>query len=173
MKSFFENPDYEWRETLFVLFDRKTCPPVTRETVRRFFAETEFAFLEIKAAKESADGMLRRLLAVSPETRCGLELVFQEGDAVLEQTREFHRTIQETLDAYESRQWEKIFPLSACFELMYFEKIQKSLRIAGETREEPLLYDPGTLLFVTEKLSQFTHGVVLDPQSGMILEIDN
>ena len=172
MKSFFENPEYEWRETLFVLFDRKTCPPVTRETVRRFFEETEFAFLEIKAAKESADGMLRRLLAVSPRTRCGLELVFQEGEAVLEQTRDFYGTIQQTLDAYESRQWEKVFPLGACFELIYFENIAKPLRVAGETREEPPLYDPGTLLFVTEKLSQFTGGVVLDPQSGMILEMD-
>ncbi len=174
MKTLFENPEYEWRETLFVLFDGRQHPPLTEAEKKSLVAEAEFSFLEVEKAKTAPDGQLKSLLFLSPETDSAVELQYREGRTVLEQSRAFYESIRAILDNEERQQWQKIMQLPSCYELIYFEKPTGEIRLAEEfpDEDEMSFYDPGALLFLMENLARRTHGTAVDPQSGMILAME-
>ena len=167
MQSFFDHPEYEWRETLFVLFDEKSAPALTADSLGVLLAGPEPDTLAVERAKYAADGRLLHARCISQKTRCAVEVIYRAGQDVRRQTRAFYESIREILEPHEHRQWKRLLTLSACYELVYFE-LPEPLP-AGE---RPTMYDPGSLLFLMEKITQFLGGTAVDPQSGMILEVD-
>lgn len=179
MKTLFDNPEYEWRETLFVLFDGGKHPPLTYEQLQTLATEDPFSFLEITSPRYTPEGLLKRALFLSPETHSAVEIQYRQGRAVLEQSMAFYESTRAILDDDERRLWQKILHLSSCYELVYFEKPDLKSKVAAPMPdvlpfepEDMTFYDPGTLLFLMEKLTQRTCGAAVDPQSGMILEIE-
>lgn len=173
MKTLFENPEYEWRETLFVLFDGEKHPPLTEAEMAALVAGAEFSFLEMAKVKAGPDGRPKSLVFLSPATGSAVEVHYRQGKTVLDQSRAFYQSVRGILDSDERRAWQKILPLASCYELVYFERPVSEIRLMEEFPEEPDemdFYDPGTLLFLMEALTRRTRGVAVDPQSGMILE---
>lgn len=173
MKTLFENPEYEWRETLFVFFDGEKHPPLSKTEMAALVADAKFSFLEMAKTKTAPDGRLKTLLFLSPETGSAVEVHCRQGKTVLDQSRAFYQSVRAILDSSERQAWKKILPLASCYELVYFEKPASETRLMEEFPEDHDdmdFYDPGTLLFLMEALTRHTRGVAVDPQSGMILE---
>ncbi|MDO4549791.1 MAG: hypothetical protein Q4C96_00895 [Planctomycetia bacterium] len=172
MKSFFNNPEYEWRETFFIMFNEKKCSRLTSERISGMLKDSPYSSLEVKIFGAAAEGGFRRILFSSPLNKAVVEVYFHQGESVLRQSREFYDGLYAILDMSERLKWQEILNFTACYELVYFEYFVKPLKIAEEFSEDDSNYDPGMLLFLLEKLTHHSHGVALDPQSGMILDVD-
>lgn len=165
--SLFENSDYKWRETYFVYFASYKLPRL-EEAVGRM--KTRIPGVQ---AVESARDTLGRLQAVSllfPDTPSAVEIIFSEGDEVEQQKSE----LEELLDEKPDRKTRKALRNSnARFDILHFERTGGERRIhdlfEDEAEEIPEDFDPSCMLTLLNQLTGITHGVAIDPQSGMAL----
>jgi len=161
--SMFENPEYRWRETCFVLFDPGNRPDAA--TVQDVLGKLSDRYV-LKTPACDEQGRFESLTVLAPDDFAALDVCYIEGEEVVEQTEELVKELEpiarETgdLDAVE-----QIRGYSARFDVLHFERMPDAL----EEDDEDEMLDPGALLLVLGALAELTGGVAVDPQSGAIL----
>jgi hypothetical protein len=161
--SMFENPEYRWRETCFVLFD--PCNRPTGRAIEKKLAELSDRYV-LKNLSTDDEGRFESLTLLSPDDFAALDVCYTEGEEVAEQTAEMVKELEpiarETgnLDAVK-----RIRQYDGRLDVLHFERVAD----LTEDEDEEELLDPSALLVVLGTLAQITGGVAVDPQSGAIL----
>ena len=219
----FEDDRYDWRETYFVYFESSHRPkmPEVRRALRIYAP-----FLSTLDYKTEPDGSLVAMTLASYEDHAALEIVYQEGDAVTAEARNFARSLKEEASEEECLKLQKIAQCKMRFDVNHFEQtadthvfkitkvpelnfskqtappvgvFSKALKMdtasKGKFHFDPNSYDqcrnghtgeetddtfgqdsgiierinPEMLITVLEVLRRLSHGVALDPASGIVL----
>lgn len=160
--SLFADSRYQWRETYFVLFQRKHRPKAA--DVKHSLAElgSKIEILHLQATK---DGLLESMTVLSHADAAGMDVTFVTGDEVKEQLAEVKDEWQSRkLAPDEKLNLTRLLAADARYDVFHFEEVTD---FPADEDEGPL--DPGTLLLVLSKLARLCHGQSLDPQSGELL----
>jgi len=160
--SLFEDDNYRWRETYFVLFQHQDRPSATaiQEALRPLAPRVQIR--EMRAGKNDR---LESLTLVSPDDFAAMDLSFVAGEEVIEQVQEFEKQmVKGTLSEDDQKKWERARACDARFDIYHFEQL-----VANDDDDDEGFLDPGALLIVLQRLAGLCHGVGVDPQSGTLL----
>jgi len=163
--SMFENNQYRWRETYFVLFDSRKRP--TLETVDQALSvlSNRYVLTNLSADEE---GRFDSLTLLSPDDFAALDICYTSGVEVLEHGAELAEEIgQNSGDAEDAARARRVKQCDARFDVLHFEQVPDASGGADETEE---IFDPSALLLVLNALAKVTEGIALDPQAGSVLD---
>lgn len=159
--SMFEQDDFRWRETYFVLFDAKKRPRA--EAVKKVLAALNERF-EFKHSATDDDGRIESLTIVSPADYAAIDISYLDGEEVQEQAEELVKEMKPgAIDAQERKTIESLTRYNARFDIMHFSQV------VDDDGEEDDVFDPSGLLMVLEALTDLTKGVGIDPAAGAVL----
>ncbi|NUQ63446.1 MAG: hypothetical protein HUU20_13285 [Pirellulales bacterium] len=161
--SMFENDQYRWRETYFVLFHSSKAPPAKKlkETISSLNARYTLTNLH-----SDSKGKLESLTILAPDDFAALDICYVEGDEVQEQVDALADELKGIENRPEDRaRIERIRKCDARFDVLHFEQLS-GVDDADELDE---MLDPSALLVVLEALAKLTDGIPVDPQSGALL----
>jgi hypothetical protein len=157
----------EWRDTYFVLFQQSNRPTLTQ--VEAAITETSKR-LKLQNLEADEDGMFESLLVQAPQDNAALEISYERGDAVIEQSSELAKQLKDELGP---KQLKQMLKADARFDVMLFEQVRED-QFSSEGDEdgddwEGGSLDPSSLLNVVQALAKLTGGLPIDPASGAIL----
>lgn len=159
--SLFENSEYQWRETYFVLFDQGSRPNADALTAALQSVREKYDVSEIR----EEDGEVASMTLISPYDFSAMDISYVAGEDVTSQVDELLEQINRSDLTDEEKQKVDLIPnFNARFDIYHFEKVM----LDGGGEEDEFL-DPGALLIVLEQLAKLCHGVGVDPQSGAIM----
>ncbi len=162
--STFENDNYKWRETYFVLFDSPRRPTLAQlsKTLQRLNPRFEL----ISPTADEA-GRFESVTIRSPQDYAALDISYLGGEEVNEQGVELALEMKPVAtEPEEKRKLARLPECDARLDILHFEQVGAS-GAAADTEDEML--DPGALLLVLDALVELTGGVGVDPQSGTIV----
>jgi hypothetical protein len=161
-----ENDDQlEWRDTYFILFQKSERPTLTQ--VEAAISESSRR-LKLENLEADDDGMFESLVVQAPQDNAALEISYETGEAVAEQSVDLAKQLKGELDA---KQLKQMLKADARLDVMLFERVQ-NYGGGGEDDEdewETGSLDPSSLLNVVEALAKLTGGLPIDPASGAIM----
>lgn len=158
--SLFENDQYRWRETFFVLFEEKDRPQV--EAIQKVLKKLGPGH-QVADLRSNEAGFVESLTLTSHLDFSAMDITYVSGEDVTEHVRELTEELRGTaLNEEERAKLQQIRGYSARFDVYHFEQV-----VDAETDDDYM--DPGSLLIVLEKLARLCHGVAIDPQSGTIM----
>ncbi len=160
--STFENNDYKWRETYFVMFDAAHRPSL--EQVKTRLAKLNPRFV-LSNGEADDDGRFDSITIRSPQDYAAMDISYESGDEVAEQVSELQQELKGGLDAADRPKFEKLGRCNAKLDVLHFEQLDAE---SGNEEEGDML-DPSALLSVMDTLVEITHGVGIDPQSGSLM----
>lgn len=156
--SLFENDQYRWRETYFVLFHSSDRPASTE--IERALEELGSRY-EFSGARTTSDGKFEFATLESPYDFSAMDIAYIEGEDVANQVSELNEQLKHaTLNGDELKKLAKLHDCDARFDIFHFEKV---------VSDEDEFLDPGALLLVLEKLAELCNGVGIDGQSNSII----
>lgn len=161
--STFEQENYRWRETYFVLFDATNRPQIgeVEQALRGLSSHFDLANLEADEL-----GRFESVTLLAPDDFAALDISYLEGDEVLEHIAQLAEELIHTAESPEEKEKLSRLPmLTARFDVMHFQQVASE----GDEDEADEMFDPSALIVVLEALSQLTGGVGVDPQSGSLL----
>ncbi len=161
--SLFENPEYHWRETFFVMFDESRRPPAADV---KSALEKLNGNLQVTDLRADSDGRIESLTIYSPDDFAAMDVTCTTGEEVSEQVPELIKEFESNIETDEEKS--KIRKLTECtarLDVFHFQ--HQTGEVDDESSEE--FMDPGGLLVVLERLGEICHGVVVDPQSGGLM----
>lgn len=160
--SLFENDEYRWRETYFVLLDSKHCP--ASEKIEKAIQQLNPRY-QVTDIRHDDGGGLESLTVFFPDDYAAMDITYTSGEEVTEQIPELMDDLKAAgLSAAEKVRLQKIPHCDARFDIYHFEQV-----VGGGDEEEEML-DPGSLLVVLEKLAKLCKGIGVDPQSGTLID---
>ncbi|MDZ4783635.1 MAG: hypothetical protein SGJ19_25590 [Planctomycetia bacterium] len=159
--SLFENHEYRWRETYFVLFERAKRP--TLDEFKEMLVKLPGHF-KVSAASVEDDNLIESVTVVAPEDNAALDISYVDGEEVVEQANELQDQIKPG-DDVERQKLRMLNRASARLDVMHFEHVST---FEAEEEEDDLL-DPSALLVILDHLVEMTGGIAIDPQSGTLL----
>ncbi len=162
--SMFDNDEYRWRETYFVLFDAARRPTLKAMEKRLAALNSRYVLTNCRADKH---GHFESLSVLAPDDFAALDISFLAGKEVREQSLALAKELQ-TDDSpdEESAKVKRFAQADGRFDVLHFEMLAGA--DSGEEIEDEM-FDPSTLLIVLEALVELTDGIAVDPQSGTIL----
>ena len=163
--SLFENDEYQWRETYFVLFDAARRP--TLEALQDLL-QTLNANYDLQDARADDKGLFESLTLLSRNDYAAMDLSCVSGEDVREQVIDLAKELASTAGPDELEVINKIPACSARMEVYHFEQLV-FVGSSGEDDEPDDFMDPGALLVVLERIAELCHGIVVDPQANSIL----
>jgi hypothetical protein len=161
--SMFEDRQYQWRETYFVLFHSTKRPKLSALQKRLGSTDCHFTFGNCSA---DAKGLVESLTIFAPDDFAALDISYLAGDEVREEAQSLAGELASADAAREERT--KIDQLKKCdgrFDILHFERVGD--RAAED--DEDAMFDPSGLLIVLDALVELTGGIAVDPQSGATL----
>jgi hypothetical protein len=156
----------EWRDTYFVLFRQADRPTLTQ--VEAAITESSKR-LKLEHLEADEDGMFESVLVEAPQDNAALEISYERGEAVVEQSVEFAKQLKDELTP---KQLKQILKADARFDIMFFERVNDEFGDAGgddDQEWEGGALDPSSLLNVVGALAKLTGGLPIDPASGAVL----
>lgn len=160
--SLFENDEFRWRETYFVLLDADRCPP--SKTIQDTLADLDSKY-ELVNVRQDEDGGFESLTLLSPDDYAAMDISFLAGEEISEAAAELGEQMQGSdLDAEQHEQIKRISKLDARFDIYHFEQV-----VYDASDEEDEYLDPGALLIVLDQLAALCDGIVVDPQTSTLL----
>src|SRR5262245_12093255 len=156
----------EWRDTYFILFKRSNRPTVTQVEASISSASRQ---LRLEHLEADDDGMFESVLVQAPQDNAALEISFETGDAVIEQSTELARQLQDEIDG---KQLQRMLSADARLDVMLFEQVSGNSWSDPDEEEEDWeggSLDPASLLNVVQALAKLTHGLAIDPASGSLM----
>lgn len=156
----------EWRDTYFILFQRSDRPTLTQ--VEAAITEASRR-LKLENLEADDDGMFESVLVQAPQDNAALEISYETGDAVIQQSADLAKQLKGDLKAKELKQMLKA---DARLDVMLFERVRETEFGADEDDDEDWetgSLDPSSLLNVVDALAKLTGGLPIDPASGAIL----
>ena len=161
--SLFENDQYRWRETYFVLFRADNRPAATRMETALKELDKRYQLTDIR---EDEQGRFESLTVLSPDDNAAMDVTCICGQEVSENVDELMDEIKKTkLDEEQRAKAQRLPACDARFDVYHFEQ----LIVDFDEDEEEEYMDPGALLIVLEQLAEICDGIVVDPQSGSFL----
>ncbi len=158
--SMFENNQYRWRETYFVLFDSSRRP--TLESIEKTLAVLDESY-QLQNLRADDRGRFDSLTLLSPDDFAALDICYVGGAEVLEQGAALADELEAVACDVEGRIPSALVrQADARFDVLHFEKI-----IDLESEDE--LLDPGALLIVLNALTGIVGGMAIDPQTGTLI----
>ena len=146
--SLFENDEYQWRETYFILFresDRPAAADVERE-LRQL--DSRYQVRDLRADQQ---GRFESLTLVSPDDYAAMDITLLAGEDVVQQTEELLPDLRLSAVTKQEKAALQKLPRCECrFEVYH-------------------CLDPGALLIVMETLASLCAGTVIDPQANSII----
>ncbi len=163
--SMFEDSQYRWRETYFVLFSLAKRP--TLETVEKAL-DALGGQHAISNGRADASGLFESVTLLSPDDFSALDICFTGGAEVLEHGDTLAKEIgPAACGAGEVAACKRIPQCDARFDVLHFEQV---LDRGGMEDDEPdEVLDPSALLLVLDVLAELTDGIAVDPQTGTVL----
>jgi|SRR4051794_1567358 hypothetical protein len=153
----------EWRDTYFVLFQQPDRPTLTQ--VEAAITESSNR-LKLENLEADEDGMFESVLVQVPQDNAALEISYERGEAVIQQSSELAKQLKDELDP---KQLKQMLKSDARLDVMLFERVRGDSPDADDDDWESGSLDPSSLLGVVEALTKLTHGLPIDPASGAIL----
>jgi len=164
--SMFENDQYCWRETYFVLFDARNRPKL--DAVRRALADLGAHFTLTNLTGDD-EGYVESLTVLSPDDFAALDICYVDGDEVLEQRAALLKELEGSPGTPEDRlKRERLRHSNGRFDVLHFEQVV-DFEEEDEDEETDGMLDPTSLLVVLDALVKLTDGVAFDPQAGTVL----
>jgi hypothetical protein len=161
--STFENENYKWRETYFVLFDTAKRPSLAKMTKTLQGLNRRF---ELSNALGDDSGAFESITLRSPQDYSALDISYMAGEEVQMQGHElFEEMRPNAADGEELAKLARLPKCDARLDLLHFEEIVGN----GSEDEGEETLDPSTLLNVLDALVRITGGVGVDPQSGSVM----
>ncbi len=159
--SMFEDGQFRWRETYFVMFDVQKRP--TLKVVQKSLSRLGCR-LTLTNLNADEEGRFESLTVLAPDDFAALDVCYLSGAEVSEQAEELSEQIQApACSKGERARLERLRHCTGRFDVLHFEQIT-------DVEEEPEeMLDPSTLLVVLEALVEMTDGVAIDPQSGTLM----
>jgi hypothetical protein len=160
--SLFENDQYRWRETYFVLFHEDHRPTLDEvvealEKLGKRYHITD---------KRDTLGRFESVTLVSPSDFAAMDITYTSGEEVETHVQELLKEMRGmTLSEEERAKLKRLPTCNARFDVYHFEQVLEGER-AGEEEE---FLDPGALLVVLNRLAKLCHGISIDPQSGAVM----
>lgn len=160
--SMFEDGQYRWRETYFILFDARKRPALG--AVERAL-EGLACRLFLRNASADEDGAFESITVLSPDDFAAVDVSYLSGDEVREQAETLFKDLASpACSKGERARLEKLRHATGRFDVLHFEQA------ADDDPDEPdEMLDPSTLLIVLEALANLTDGIAVDPQSGTLM----
>jgi hypothetical protein len=152
----------EWRDTYFVLFKQTDRPTLTQ--VEAAITDSSKR-LKLENLEADEDGMFESVLVQAPQDNAALEISYERGEAVAEQSVELAKQMKEDL---EPKHLQRMLKADARLDVMLFERVRDDMVEDDEEWEGGSL-DPSSLLNVVGALAKLTHGLPIDPASGAVL----
>lgn len=161
--SLFENEEYRWRDTYFVLFQSQHRPTAGGTLQALEALGSRFQVQETRCDEE---GRFESLSLVSPDDFSAMDISFVCGDEVEEQVATLlNEGKPQQMSKEEQHKWKHLPGCDARFDIYHFERIV----LSEDDDEDEGFLDPGGLLIVLECLAKLCHGVSIDPQAGTVL----
>ena len=159
--SMFENNQYRWRETYFVLFPSKNRP--TLKQIHKAITGLN-QHLTLTNLVANSQGRLESLTVLAPEDFSALDISYLSGEEGKEQVVTLAEEVAPTCCCEdETQRLELLRKCDARLDILHFEQIVDTDEDGDET------FDPSSLLLVLEKLAELTGGISVDPQGGAML----
>lgn len=159
--SMFENNQYRWRETYFVVFPSRNRP--TLKQVHKAITGLK-QHLTLTNLVSNSEGRLESLTILAPEDFSALDVSYLAGEEVKEQVAILAEEIEPSCCCDdEKKRLEVLRRCDARLDILHFEQIVDDEDDGDET------FDPSSLLIVLEKLAELTGGISVDPQGGAML----
>lgn len=159
--SLFDNDEFRWRETYFVLFENENRPSLDK--VQQVLQDLNSHF-RFENSQADEDGKIESLTLLAPDDYAALDISFLSGEEIEEQVDNLAAELKDTLGGKSDRdKLQQLKGANARFDVMHFEQIGDVLDAEDE------MLDPSALLVVLEALTRLTSGVCVDPQSGTLL----
>jgi len=160
--SMFENSQYRWRETYFVLFQSSNRP--TLETLQHRLSKLNSRFTLTNLSADDS-GRFESMTVLSPDDFAALDVCYLEGPEVRDWGAEMADELETTDCRPEDRaRLAQIRQCDARFDVLHFEQV-----VHFEDDEPDDMLDPSTLLVVITALCKETEGLAVDPQAGTFL----
>lgn len=163
-----------WRETYFIMFSAGDRPTM---------AQVESAILEssnrlsVSDLQADEDGLFASAVVQAPEDNAAMEISYESGEAVVEQSTELAQQLRKQLDG---DQLARLIQADARLDVMHFERLPDGMDTPDDMGEEfdfdegsdDLLseaLDPASLITVVDALARVTQGLAFDPASGDLM----
>jgi hypothetical protein len=159
--STFENHDFKWRETYFVLFDSARRPML--EEVKRRLLKINPRF-ELSNGEADDTGHFDSITLRSPQDYAAMDISYVSGEEVSDQVDELQRDMKGSIDAADRPKLTQLSQCDAKFDILHFEQVSDE-----DADDESEMLDPSALLSVMDALIELTKGVGIDPQSGSLM----
>ena len=153
--------EFEWRETYFILFKANNRPTLTQVEHAIGSLSDRFQLQDLQANDE---GRFESLMVRSPDDYAAIEISFETGEAVIEQSTELAKQLRSEASQEELA---KLVSSDARLDLMHFEQMVEGAVIDDDEMGDML--DPSSLLMIVDALVGLTEGVAVDPASGAIM----
>jgi hypothetical protein len=150
----------EWRDTYFVLFQQADRPTLTQ--VEAAITESSRR-LKLENLEADEDGMFESVLVQAPQDNAALEISYERGDAVIQQSADLAKQLKEELSP---KQLKLMLKADARFDIMFFERVHDG---DDDDDWETGTLDPSSLINVVAALAKLTRGLPIDPASGAVL----
>lgn len=157
--SLFEDDQYQWRETYFVLFNSAQRP--TAAAVEAALTKLDPRY-EVRNFRGSDDGLFESGTLYSPDDYAAMDLSYVTGDEVVEHTAQLQDELTSVSKGAKAKLGD-ITQYDARIDVMHFEQM-----VFVELEADDEVLDPGSLLNVIEALARLCGGVGVDPQSGLL-----
>lgn len=159
--STFENSDYHWRETYFILFESSRRP--TQEQVEAALAGLGKRY-ELTNQRSEDEGLFGSLTVVSHDDFAALDISYLEGEEVREVVEQMVQELKPLAKTEaEKARLKRLMRCDARFDVLHFEHV---LAEGDPDDADDDLLDPTALLVVMETLTKLCGGLAIDPQSG-------
>jgi len=160
--SLFENEEYQWRETFFVLFDSKKRP--TAEQVKLTLARLGRHY-ELSDLNSDKDELFVSLTLISPDDYAAMDIICVAGEEVVEQAAELAEEMKAAAPSEEElARIRQMCRCNARFDIYHFEQM-----VYWDEEDDEEVMDPGSLLIVLEGLTEICDGIGIDPQTGTLV----
>ena len=163
--SLFENDEYQWRETYFVVFDVSKRP--SADAFEGLLKGLNKSY-EVRDVRATDDGGFESLTLISKDDYAAMDLTCACHEEVIEQIQELAKELEELAAPDEMDSIRQIAQCTARLEVYHFEQMV-FVGSSGPDDEPDDFMDPGSLLVVLERIAEMLGGIIVDPQSNSLM----
>jgi hypothetical protein len=161
-----EAGELHWRETYYVFFpaDRRPKSEAIQETLSTLSDRFVLQNLE-----QDDQGGFESIVIEAPDDHAALEISFEAGESVVEQSAQLAKHLKDDLDP---KQLAELLRADARLDIMHFEHVHEEDDFGDDDDDgddEDEILDPGCLLLVVAALADLTGGLPIDPASGAVV----
>jgi hypothetical protein len=159
-----EAGELHWRETYFVFFPADRRPK--SDAIKKALASLSNRFV-LQNLEQDEKGGFESILVEAPDDHAALEISFEAGESVVEQSAQLAKQLKDDLNR---KQLAELLQADARLDIMHFEHVHDGDGFDDdEEDDEDEILDPGCLLLVVAALADLTGGLPIDPASGAVV----